>query len=74
MTIIVRKLHFLCKAGAPGSVSSYEISMIFLRELEVLGGFLGGAALIYLKYRQTQWSNEQRDQKADVQTLFDGEK
>ncbi len=42
--------------------------------LKVIGGVVAGGVLIYLKYRQQKWISEQRDQKADVQTLFDGKK
>ncbi len=42
--------------------------------LKAIGGVVAVGVLIYLKYRQLRWANQQRDQKADVQTLFDGEK
>jgi len=42
--------------------------------LKGVGAIFGVGLLIYLKYRQQKWINAQRDQKADVQTLFSGEK
>jgi hypothetical protein len=35
---------------------------------------LGVGAMVYLKYRSAKRLSEEKDQKADVTTLFDGEK
>ena len=42
--------------------------------LGLLFAFLAIAALIYLKYRSAKSRSDAKDQKADVTTLFDGEK
>ena len=42
--------------------------------LKLMGGLLVVAVLVYGKYRQQRWISDQREQKAQVQTLFGGEK
>jgi hypothetical protein len=42
--------------------------------LETIGMVAALAGMIYLQYRRTKWTSERRDQKADVQTLFSGQK
>jgi len=31
-------------------------------------------AMIYLQYRRAKWYSDQKDEKANIQTLFSGEK
>ncbi len=45
-----------------------------LHILEAIGALLGGCVLIGLKYWQMKSIKEQQNGKADVQTLFSGEK
>lgn len=42
--------------------------------LEGIGVFAALAGMIYLQYRRAKWINDEKDQKADVQTLFSGRK
>jgi len=42
--------------------------------LKAIGGVVVVGVLIYLKYREQRRINDQHDQKANMQTLFDGEK
>jgi hypothetical protein len=37
-------------------------------------GILFVCSMVYLKYRRAKWDNDQKDQKADIQTLFSGKK
>jgi hypothetical protein len=42
--------------------------------LKTLGVVAALAGMIYLQYRRAKWQSDQKDQKADVQTLFSGRK
>jgi len=45
-----------------------------IRILETVGILLAIPGMIYLQYRRAKWASDRKDQKADVTTLFDGEK
>ena len=42
--------------------------------LKVALAIAGIGLVVYLKYRNVRWLTDNRKQKADVQTLFDGKK
>lgn len=45
-----------------------------VRLLEAVGAILALLGMIYLQYRRAKWVSYQKDQKADIQTLFSGKK
>ena len=45
-----------------------------VRFLETMGMVLAIAGMIYLQYRRAKSMSDRKDQKADVTTLFDGDK
>jgi hypothetical protein len=44
------------------------------RILESIAIVLAIPGMIYLQYRRAKWVSDRKDQKADVTTLFEGEK
>lgn len=42
--------------------------------LEAIGALAAVIGMIYLQYLRAKWIGDRKDQKADVQTLFSGEK
>jgi len=42
--------------------------------LKIIVGLLIAALFVYSKYRQLRWISDRREQKAQVQTLYGGEK
>ncbi len=45
-----------------------------MKILEFIGGDIGLAAMRHLKYWSMKTASDDIDHKADIQTLFDGEK
>jgi hypothetical protein len=45
-----------------------------IRVLETIGVLLAIPGMIYLQYLRARWASDRKDQKANVTTLFDGEK
>jgi len=42
--------------------------------LQGIGAALVLLGMIYFQYRRAKWASDEKDQKADVQTLFSGKK
>jgi hypothetical protein len=47
---------------------------LVIRIVEALGAILGFCLLVWLKYRQVKSDSDNRENKADVQTIFSGKK
>ena len=45
-----------------------------IRVLETIGILLAIPGMIYLQYRRARWASDRKNEKANVTTLFDGEK
>jgi hypothetical protein len=45
-----------------------------IRIVETVGILLAVPGMIYLQYRRAKWASDLKDQKADLTTLFGGEK